>query len=71
MPKSLEDMQIHELRIPMEILREFKEQPRIIWHDGFPIGIPVPDIRLLERIKDSKDFQIFIGPKVLTARRGR
>lgn len=63
MPTRPEDaFAIREFRIPLNVLREFKQEPRIIWRDGFPIGIPVPDLRTLESLRNLKGFEVVLVP---------
>ena len=68
MPKALDELAFREFRIPMEILKQFKQEPRIIWRDHFPIGIPVPDPRVLERLKNLEGFEIVLVPTAIKSR---
>ncbi len=66
--KRDDEFAIREFRIPLAVLQEFKQEPRIIWRDGFPIGIPVPDLRALEALGNVKGFEVVLVPTQVTMR---
>ncbi len=54
------------IKIPVELLREFKAQPRVVIRGPWLIGIPVPDIlRNQDIVKrfEKAGFELMFVPK--------
>jgi hypothetical protein len=60
------EKQEFDFEIPIDLLREFKIEPRIKWRYPWPLGIPVPYL-LDERIRkglDKHGLEVMIVPKM-------
>lgn len=55
-----------EFRVPTELLREFKDEPRIVIRHPWVVGIPAPEILLNEDILKKinySGFEVMLVPK--------
>ncbi len=58
-----------QFRVPTELLREFKAEPRIVIRHPWVIGIPAPELflreEILNKIHDS-GFEVMLVPREMT-----
>jgi hypothetical protein len=58
-----------QFRVPIELLREFKAEPRIVIRHPWVIGIPAPELSLrediLNKIHDS-GFEVMLVPREMS-----
>ncbi len=65
MPETPENINLN-VEIPLELLREYKQSPRIVIKYPGLIGVPLPDVFLSERIAgvvQKSEFQAVLVPK--------
>jgi hypothetical protein len=64
-PMPLEAVSRLDITIPVELLREFKAEPRIIIRYPWVIGIPVPELirkEFLDRVTNA-GYEVMLVPK--------